>query len=700
MEFRGRRVLVCDCEKTMPIRADRLEKACQAAGATGPADLNTQLCRSQLNNFHAALTSGSPLLVACTQEAPLFTEVAFEERPEADLRFTNIRETAGWSEAADGAAATAKMAALLAEATLDILPSPSVAYESEGACLVYGRDEQAIEVGKRLAGRLEVTVLLTGTAEILPPSVMNVPVFRGTIVAAKGHLGGFAITVDGYGPALPSSRGSLDYEPPRNNAYSECDLILDISGEQPLFPAHERRDGYLRPAPGDPVALERALFDIAELVGEFEKPRYIAYDAEICAHSRNRQTGCTRCLDVCPVSAIQPDGDHVAIDPHVCGGCGMCASVCPTGAATYQLPAGDSLYERLRVLLQTYRSAAGGKPPEDPILLLHEDRHGRPLVDLMARTGRGLPGPVIPFQLNEVTQVGLDFLVTAFAYGAAQIAVLVGPEKRDELAGLASQIGLAEAAMEGLGYGGGRIHLFDQLDPDAVEAGLHGLAPRPAPPAGSFLPMGGKRTRTLLALRHLHEQAPQKVELLPLPPGAPFGFARVDAKGCTLCLACVSACPTGAMMDDPERPWLGFNEEACIQCGLCRTTCPESVITLEPRLSFAEAARSPVTQHQQKPFNCIRCGKPFGVRSTVERIAKQLAGKHSMFQGGEQIERLMMCDDCRVVVQFEVTDAPFAAAPRPTPRTTDDYFREREIEEARAKLLQERASGKDGNGEA
>jgi heterodisulfide reductase subunit A-like polyferredoxin len=52
--------------------------------------------------------------VACTQEAPLFAEVAEEAGFEGTLRFANIRETAGWSE--DGARAAPKMAALLAMA--------------------------------------------------------------------------------------------------------------------------------------------------------------------------------------------------------------------------------------------------------------------------------------------------------------------------------------------------------------------------------------------------------------------------------------------------------------------------------------------------------------------------------------------------------------------------------------------------------
>ena len=692
MEMGGKQILVCSCEDSMALDAEALSKACRAAGATGELDLNRQLCRAQLGNFQQALLGDRPLLVACTQEAPLFTEVVEEDRPEAAVGFTNIRETAGWSDEGASRQATAKIAALLAEATLALPPTPSVSMESKGVCLVYGRDEVALEAAKQLAGRLEVTLLLSEPPEMLPPELMDVPIFGGTISQAKGHLGAFGITVMGYAPARPSSRAGLAFEPPQDNAFSECDLILDLTGGTPLFPAHERRDGYLRPDPGNPVAVQKALFDIVDLIGEFEKPRYIAYDESICAHGRSRKTGCTRCLDACPVSAIESAGDQVEIDPFVCGGCGLCASVCPTGAASYQLPAGDALYQRLRSLLAAYHDAGGTAP----VLLLHDQRHGARMIAMIARGGRGLPGTVLPFAVNEVTQVGIDFLAAALAYGSAQVAILVGPDKAEELAGLAQQIGLAETVMAGLGHGGGRIHILDQSDPAQVEAALYGLEPVTPVPAASFLPMGGKRTRTMLALRHLHAEAPEPVELLPLPAGAPFGSVAVDTEGCTLCLACVSACPTGALQDDETKPWLGFNEEACVQCGLCQNTCPESVISLEPRLNFTEEARGTRKLNEEPPFHCIRCGKPFGVQRSIERIADQLADKHYMFQGRAQVERIMMCDDCRVVVEFEAPDAPMAGPPRPVTRTTEDYLREREIEEARAKLLEERARGRNG----
>jgi ferredoxin len=503
--------------------------------------------------------------------------------------------------------------------------------------------------------------------------------FRGTITVARGHLGAFEVTVDDYAPALPSSRGALVFEKPRNGATSRCDLILDLSGGAPLFASAARRDGYLRPEPNNPAALQRALFDLVDLVGEFDKPRYIDFKAALCAHSRSRKTGCTRCLDVCPASAIRPAGDTVAIDPYLCGGCGACHSVCPTGAASYALPPPGALGERLRTLLHAY-ARAGGKRP---VLLVHDARRGEEMIDAIARHGRGLPARVLPFAVNEVTQLGFDFLALAFAYGAEQLVILAHPEKRDELGALAGQIDLAETMLGALGYGEGRLQVLVEQDPDVVEHALHGLLDLTPIPAGDFLPMGDKRGLTHLALGHLAKAAPVPHEVVPLPAGAPFGGVALDVTGCTLCLACVGACPTGALQDNPELPQLRFQEGACVQCGLCKATCPEKVITLVPRLNFAPSAVSAVILKEEPPFACVNCGKPFGARSSIERVLGRLAMKHSMFQNERAVRLIQMCEDCRITVQFEGEKQPFAAAPRPLPRTTDDHLREREEQHRR-----------------
>ncbi|MBL8697210.1 MAG: 4Fe-4S binding protein [Alphaproteobacteria bacterium] len=667
MQLRDKTVLLCDCTGTMTIDGEAIRRGC-GAGFDTPA---TYLCRGELRRFDEALKLGAPLLVACTQEAPFFSETRAEAGFDNDITFVNIRERAGWSS--EGAAAGPKMAALLAEAALTPPPAPSVTLTSEGTALIYGRDERTIEVARKLADKLDCTVLLDDPADVLPPRLVDVPIFRGRVVAAKGHLGAFEVVVDGYAPARPSSRAMLEFDAPRDGAASRCDVIVDLSGRAALFPAPGKREGYLRVDPGDPAAVAAAVLAAAELSGEFEKPRYVAYEAALCAHGRNTRTGCTRCIDLCPTGAIVPAGDEVAIDPRVCAGCGACASVCPTGAVAYAFPAQAHVFDRLRALLVAYANAGG----EDAVLLIHDARHGEEMIDAMARRGRGLPARVLPFALNEVTQVGLDLLLTALAWGCASIRVLADPGPREDRTGLAQQIGLAEAVMVGLDHGEGRTAVIDAADPDAVERALYDL-PRRAPAArATFLAAGAKRGIVNLALQSLHDTASSPQTILPLPAGAPFGAVAIDTAGCTLCLSCVGACPTGALLDNPERPELRFVESACVQCGLCRTNCPEKVITLAPRLNFAAAAREAVTLKAEAPALCVRCGKPFGARGTVERVVAKLAGRHWMFKDGPAVDRIRMCEDCRGIVQSESALDPFAGPPRPLPRTTEDDLRER-----------------------
>src|SRR4029453_1224872 len=158
-----------------------------------------------------------------------------------------------------------------------------------------------------------------------------------------------------------------------------------------------------------------------DLVGSFDKPRYVAFTPDLCAHSRSGIVGCTRCLDLCPTGAIVPAGDHVAIDAYICAGCGQCAAVCPTGAAGYALPPADTLMRKLRALLTAYRDAGAREPP---VVLIHDEAHGGPLIDALGRFGDGLPAHVLPVAVNEVTQVGLETIAAAFSYGAAALRVL------------------------------------------------------------------------------------------------------------------------------------------------------------------------------------------------------------------------------------------------------------------------------------
>lgn len=654
---------LCSCEETMPLHGERVALACRTKVRT--AD---QLCRRELDFFKAVLAQESDVTVACTQEAPLFNEVAEDLDYGGRLTFANVREQAGWS--AQAAQAGPKTAALLAAAAVDMPAIQAVTLESKGVALIYGRDELAIEVARRLSGSLDVTVLLTRPGAVTPPHATDFPVVRGTISAARGHLGAFALDVDDYALPSPSSRRHYLWQASRNGASSTSDIVIDLTGGVPLFPTPELRPGYLRADPRDAAAVERLIGEAGGLTGTFDKPRYITFTADLCAHSRSKITGCTRCLDLCPTGAISPDGDHVAIDPAVCAGCGQCAAACPTGAAAYALPPVDALLGRLRALMTTY-AAAGGT---GGVVLVHDGEHGAALIDALARFGDGLPAHVLPLRLNEITQAGPELFASAMAYGAAGIAVLGRAKPRHDLLGLARTLDMVRTIVSSLGYGDDCVRLIETDDPEALAAELArpfagNVSARPS----TFLPMGTKRGLLEFAFRELHAAAPAPVDRIALAKGAPFGKADVDAEACTLCLACVSACPTSALSDNPDQPMLRFTESLCVQCGLCEQTCPEDAIALIPQLDFVAWREPKRVVREEEPFHCTACGKPFGTRSTIERIAARLEG-HWMFAGANAARReaLFMCEDCRIERVVNESFDPYGAPPRPPVRTATD----------------------------
>src|SRR5262249_44441681 len=158
--------------------------------------------------------------------------------------------------------------------------------------------------------------------------------------------------------------------------------------------------------------------------------------------------------------------------------------------AAYALPSADALMRKLRTLLTTYRDAGGTRP----VILFHDDAHGMPLIDALARYGDGLPAHTLPVQVNEVTQVGPEMIAAAFAYGAAAVRFLLRAKPRHDITGLHRTLALAEPILAGLGFGSGRVALIETDDPDALGDTLRTIelqdgAPRPA----SFMPTGDKR---------------------------------------------------------------------------------------------------------------------------------------------------------------------------------------------------------------
>jgi hypothetical protein len=74
------------------------------------------------------------------------------------------------------------------------------------------------------------------------------------------------------------------------------------------------------------------------------------------------------------------------------------------------------------------------------------------------------------------------------------------------------------------------------------------------------------------------------------------------------------------------------------------------------------------------------------VKSAIERVTAKLEGKHWMFQNAAaRLDVIKMCEDCRVIAITEQEFDPYGAPPKPKPRTTEDYLRERDEAERAGK---------------
>ncbi|MDD9977175.1 MAG: 4Fe-4S binding protein [Boseongicola sp.] len=642
-------LILCDCAGSQSIDGEALAKA------TGLrcSRVHTHLCGPELEKAAAAITDGNAV-ICCGQEADLFEEVANDLGVEPAL-CVDIRDRAGWSD--DETSPTPKMAALIADATLSSPSTKTVDVVSEGLCLIIGTSEVALRAAHQLKGALSVTVLVTDNEDT--PHDRSFDVIRGSLRRASGALGNFEVTFDAFQQIVSAGRGGFGFTDPQNGAESECDIILDLTGGTPLFPAPEKREGYLRADPKSEPAVASAIFDAAQLVGTFEKPLYVKLEASLCAHSRAEQIACSNCLDNCPTSAITSAGEHVAIDPMICAGCGSCAALCPSGAITYDAPATDHLIRRIQTVAQTYQGAGGDAPR-----LLAVDAHGSEMIRLLARFGAGLPTDVIPLEVPALNAFGHTEALAALAAGCSQVSILLGPgTERDAME--------REVALALEISGAPHVQLLDIADPDALGDKLREEISAAAIEA-PVRPMGSRRQITRQAAKALHPDT----DYIDLPDTAPYGAVVVNQDACTLCLSCVSLCPSGALGDNSDLPQLRFQEDACLQCGLCAGICPENAISYSPRLNLTDEALTQTVLYEEEPFACVECGSLFGSKSTIDRITEKLAG-HSMYQGNDALRMIQMCDNCRVQAQYHSEDNPFASGERPRPRTTDDYLSKR-----------------------
>lgn len=509
---------------------------------------------------------------------------------------------------------------------------PTVSYESGGHTLILGPTSLIERTALQLSQMASVTLLSIdgeqGTHDKL---------YFADTVEISGFLGAFKVIVENHGLNINLANAAIDHD---------CfDIVLDMSlngvmSEEVPVP------GYFPVGRGFPK-LSDALEEIPELMGTFDKPKYFRLDTDLCAHSSRGVKGCERCVDACPAGALSSEGSEktghrIQINPYLCQGVGTCATSCPTEAIHYALPNPTDTQKFIERLLNNYHQAGG----EKPIVLICSSRHEQ--YNLMAL--RVLPENVIPVTVEELPSVGIDTWFAALVNGATQVLFAASRHMPPTILRILNQeVSMAQSFLAHLGI---RKETIDILYLESLREAAPTLCDEPLGLNLGELE-GKKRDRLYVALDALATARGTELGVQPLAATAPYGAIECSTTDCTLCMSCVAVCPTRALHHEGDSPSLKFIEQDCVQCGLCVKACPEKALTAVQQLNWNAAQRqSVVTLHQEEPAKCLRCHKPFAPQSMITMLQNKLRG-HSHFSDQASLDRIAMCEDCRVVDVFE-----------------------------------------------
>lgn len=510
------------------------------------------------------------------------------------------------------------------------LPRPRafVRFEVRECLLLAGPAEAVLELAATLRNQFDVVAAISGPKP--QKRLLGVSIVRAERVLLTGYLGQF------FAQGLDHDGKPVDLSAKSTNDDSCFDLVVDLT-PTPILDRPVPPLGYLRP--GDPDQSEAALESLTALHGEFRKPRYYNFDPALCVHRRQQVAGCDRCLAVCPAAAIASDQQTVKIDPHLCRGCGTCTAVCPTGALTYADPPPSEIIERLERMLRTFRIACDLRP----WVGFFVDDSG-PLERWAATRNAAM----LPFEVRAVSAVGLEIWLAALCLGAAGVALLVpGSMPKPVVSELTRQTNVARKILEQLGQPPARIRILDSDSPDQE-------LDSPEPPgetttgSWSFETVSDLRTRLLTLFGRLWSGS-QDISGVPgneLPAWATFGCIALDQAACTMCLACVSLCPTGSLRTTGDGDELGFIESACVQCGLCEHGCPERAIKCQPRFDYRALRETElIVLNRARMESCLQCGKPFISAAMLNSALQHLSGDGDSIQWAR--EMLRICPRCR-----------------------------------------------------
>lgn len=674
-------VFLCTCGNTIDIDFKKLGKRI-AADAVEAHDL---LCGE---DGISKITDSSRkhglsrALIACTFRKEVFGTLG--ETQGIELLFGNLREHCGWVH--DRKEATWKAGVLISSALRHRKPARRMVMDVGKDVLVTGVSPVALKIAHYLSITGNVHVLDTDISSTVDYSQIpdRVRLYTGKLRSIDGRIGDFRIEITrnpinlerciSCGKCLEACKMNAIRSYPFFAVSDKCDSCgrcidicpvhaIDLSEDIISIKAGQVLSigGFGKKGVSNQILIKKGIHvtptgrteeetlalavpdavEIMQNMGKIEQEMLLNVSRDGCAAGKSGIKGCRLCETACAHGAITRREDRVEFDEISCRGCGACSSICPIS-----LPqVGDDMYLEMEHLLRD--------SPLSPRILMFACNECMPLLDTAGRKKVKYPA-VIPLFVPDIAAVSEAHILRAIDLGADGIVML---GCRDCIRRGEEALRLADVILKDFGLDS-RISVISRGGIDgfvrSAAAFSAGLTPSPFRKHGpAVLKNASKRQVLLGLLRGFAEKTGIMPHTVLEDTVYPFADVSISSK-CTVCGACTSMCPTGALKR--EGGSIRFLYGHCIACGLCEKACPETALSMHRALDIGRLVDvTPSTLIKSDLIECASCKKPYMTESAFNRITGSLIAdvrsdvppQQQVELIKTQVELLRFCEECR-----------------------------------------------------